>query len=104
MSVPLTRHAVRGGAWKGTRMHALHRTIAAEEALIELLITTHQAHLASIEDNGERDKPRRSSGTRRRSSTCAPNWPCAGSFPRSWTPRSGVTAPRPLRKIGRAHV
>lgn len=35
-----------------------HRTTAtaAEEALIELLITTHQAHLASIEDNGERDK------------------------------------------------
>lgn len=29
---------------------------AAESALLELLITTHQAHMASMDDNGERDK------------------------------------------------
>lgn len=35
-----------------------HRTSAsaAEDALIELLITAHQAHMASMEDNGERAK------------------------------------------------
>lgn len=35
-----------------------HRTSAsaAEDALIELLITAHQAHMASLDDNGERGK------------------------------------------------
>lgn len=35
-----------------------HRTTAhaAENALIELLITAHQAHMASMDDNGERGK------------------------------------------------
>lgn len=56
VGTPLTPTDPDGLNFNGILVYHRTEAHAAEDALIELLITAHQAHLAANDDNGKRDK------------------------------------------------